>query len=231
MIDKIKDKLKKMNDKVVFNEETHQYFIENKEYNSVSSTLEYYSRGIKRIPKHILDDAVKRGNMVHLIAEEMLKGATSLDIDKELLYSLCESQPYWDKEKHMPYINNLIRYWQLLDNDSWEVLAVEQTLFSVPEKVAGQVDLILIRYEFDETEWNNDKNTYKEAYENGTLRKDDYYEIEIKIVDYKTGNIKIGNYAQVSIYHYMLKKALKSLKLPIKITTELISLKDMERVN
>ncbi len=183
MFDKIKNKLDMINNEVYFLDDTHEYWVKGVQYNSVSSTLEYFSRGFDKIPKEILDKAVTRGNAVHKALEDFINTG---DIEVE--------------DEYLDYVVNGVSYITRMRADGWKALSVEQKLFSVPEKVCGMVDLIL----------------YKE-----TKTK-----ILLKVVDWKTGSLRMSHYAQVSLYKYMLEKCLKRLKIAnMKISTQLVSLK------
>lgn len=103
------------------------------------------------------------------------------------------------KDEWENYIINLFAFYYEKKQSGWDILATEQVLISKADKIAGTVDLLLYKQE-------NDK-------------------IDILIVDYKTGALRTSNYLQVELYRVMLENALKRLKMPITIKTELISLK------
>lgn len=103
------------------------------------------------------------------------------------------------KDEWENYLINLFAFYHEKKQDGWELLATEQVLISKTDKIAGTADLLLYK-QVDEV-------------------------IHIRIVDYKTGALRTSNYLQVELYRLMLENALKRLKTPIKIKSELISLK------
>lgn len=84
--------------------------------------------------------------------------------------------------EYWEYLEKGMNEWDALEKDGYKPLAVEQLLFNPTDKIAGTVDLI--------------------AYKDNTLL----------IVDWKTGALKIENYAQIGIYAYLLENSLRGFK-------------------
>lgn len=212
MVNKIKEALDKHASKLVFNEDEHTYTTQRGNeivsLTPVSSTLEFFKSKLDSIPKEVLYNAQIRGTMIHEIAEVMVdRLLEDKDITITEMTQVAQQNKLYDTEKHYQYIFNLYCYLDGELRDGWKPLQTEQRMFHFQERIAGTADLLLYR----ET---NDK-------------------FIIKIVDYKTGDLRVSNYPQVAIYHFMLKEVLrkvKNLDKEVLITTDLVSLKTLERM-
>lgn len=206
MKDKVLQKLREHSSKLVFDEETHTYTYKGKTLTSVSETLSFFKSSLASIPSEVLGKAIVRGKFIHKIAEDYVNFliATDTPIAYSILKEFAVAEEGY-KEEYDMYLANLYMYLEMEFSNNWKPLATEIKMFSNADGVAGTVDILL----------------YKETND----------EFIIKISDYKTGQLRLSNYPQVSIYQYMLKKVLKGLKTPdkpIRIITDLISLKDLE---
>lgn len=171
--------------KMDFHDETHTYWLGDTQYTSVSDTLTYFSASFDAIPANVLEKAINRGNQIHSFLEWYCENLDKREaIEKK--YKDHEYFPYF--QRGMNKIDNYL-------SNGWEILATEQLMYSIPDKVAGTVDLLL------------------------------YRDGEVKIVDWKSGSLKIQNYAQIGIYKHLFLKSLSRLKAPLIVTTELVSLK------
>lgn len=207
MLNKIINKLQDIKSDIHFEESDHTYYHYKKDMNliPVSNTMDFYKGDIDKIPVDILQKAIDRGNFIHKLAEDYINfiklSEMHISID-DILEQARKQEGYM--QEYDSFIENFHKY--IIDelDNGWLILGTEQIVYDIPNKIAGTIDLLL----------------YKKV-------KD---QITIKLVDYKTGNLRVGNYIQVSIYQYMLKKSLKGLKIPnLRVINELISLKDMER--
>ncbi len=188
IINKILSKLEKISNDMHFDSDTHTYFLK-KDYRvmtSVSETLSWFRQKLEDIPEETLEKARKRGIEVHKALERHTehKGEVLLP------------------EEYMTYYLNGVRYLEKQKELGFNVLKVEQIIYSMGDNIGGTMDLLLYKINIEEED----------------------VKVIIKIVDWKTGKLKPSNYAQIGIYQFMLKKALGRIK-QVEVITELVCLK------
>ena len=228
---KILNRLNSHMEKIHFNEEDHTYLHKDKDrfLTPVSETLAYFKAGMENIPDKYMIPAINRGNFVHNVAEDFINVCIKNELNKDQMLKLMttiitHSRKYNEfKEEYIPYLINLIDFLLEEFNNGWLPLKAEQRVFNLSNKMAGSMDLLLYKEDYKYI------NTYSPAGKLISATRSKEKTFFIKIVDYKTGNLRASAFAQVSLYQFMLKKVLKSLKLPIELSSELISFKDMER--
>lgn len=235
MIKQLQELLKEHSDQVNFNEEEHKYFLNDKELISVSNTLEWFKKGLEKINPFHLKAATHRGNIIHAIIENWLKWnylwrKESFNIGDYGIYDSASENIYY-KNIWKPFLDNANDYINKHMNNGYEVLAVEQILHNEDTGIAGTVDLIMIKVNLEYVEQikplaNDIAYTYNV----------DKANITIKIIDWKTGNLRASNQAQLGLYKFMFNELIKSLRqaknefkdVDIVINTEAVSLKDKE---
>ena len=231
MKNKILNRLNSHMDKIHFNEEDHTYLHKDKDrfLTPVSETLAYFKAGMENIPDKYMIPAINRGNFVHNVAEDFINVCIDRELEEDKVMKLLsliitQSKRYTSfKDEYIPYLVNLIEFLQKEFKDGWKPLKAEQRVFNLSNNMAGSMDLLLYKEDYKYI------NTYSPTGKLISASRSKEKTFFIKIVDYKTGNLRASAFAQVSLYQFMLKKVLKSLKLPIELSSELISFKDMER--
>ncbi|MCP4336972.1 MAG: hypothetical protein GY679_03960 [Mycoplasma sp.] len=109
-------------------------------------------------------------------------------------------QKYVKRDYYEDYLINGIKYIEKQFSSNWNILSVEQILYNVPNRVCGTADLIMYRIK-----GNN---------------------LELKIIDWKTGTIKLANHIQIEIYKRLLEHSINRFRIEnLIIKTELVSLK------
>lgn len=197
MINKIKEALDKRASKIQFSEEDHTYWVGAEQYTSVSETLAFYNSSMDDIPN--MDYYSDRGTRVHKVLEK-----------------IANKQKVSVKDDELEFVNKGYEYLKEQLSNGWEILATEQIMYDIPKRVAGTVDLLLIRKTV------KDYATFILPH----LSNEDNEVWEIKVVDWKTGPLKMQDYGQIGLYEFLLRKSLgKRLMENIEITTELVSLK------
>lgn len=109
---------------IVYIPETHEYFIDDKKYLSVTEILGL--EGItdySAIPSKILTPAQKLGDAVHKACELYNKGTLDMDsVDKPVI----------------PYLNAFIKF---MGDYQIEILGIEEIIYSIKRRFAGRLDL------------------------------------------------------------------------------------------
>lgn len=191
----VQDRLSKHSSKVEFNDFEHTYTLNStgKSLTSVSVMLSPFKKGIEDVPADVLEKAQIRGIIIHKVAEWFFSPETSHSYKNmkalhEQVYKYAETIDAYDALEHSYLIENLLVQIDLIMKIQPDLVLTEQLLYDAKTGMAGTADLIL----------------FKELNAGRVL---------VYIIDWKTGNLRPENYAQVSLYQSMLFGALKGLKL------------------
>lgn len=211
--------LKKRSDKIIFNEEEHTYTINDYLYTSVSNVLSHFKTKYDFNPNG--DFYRDRGTVVHQLIEKYcefvkMKDAITIEQFQKVIVKLINNNEWVNniaatedgtKELKKLLLTMCLKAYVFLNKQfekGYEVLATEQMVYDIPNKIAGSIDLLL----------------YKE----------DDNKITIKVVDWKTGTLKMENYPQIEMYRFMVSKTInknlrKKLNKKVEVKTKLVSLK------
>lgn len=205
--DLILEQLQKVQKNIVFQEKDHIYKVGDKMLDSVSSYLEALNGDLERIPKEILETAIKRGNYLHTLCEYVVnltiksKRFPTFSEMKYIIAGINYSNHFKTDYRHLS--NVLIELLKEVPVENF--LVAEKIVYCEPSKMAGTIDLIIIE--------ENEKGA------------------KIRIIDIKSGEIKASHYAQVALYKYLFEKVIfknkkiKELQDQITIVPELWGLK------
>lgn len=182
----IRKTLEKHKNNVEFNQFEHTYTLKRtgKELTSVSKALAFFDKTYDEVDPSIMERAKLRGTLIHTIAEWLFSQFPSIKTEEQL-YEYANTIEIFDSLEHGYLLDNLFAQYKQILKDEPDLIITEQLLYDSASAIAGTCDLIVFKHI-------------------GPV-------IFVNVIDWKTGELKVQNAAQVALYQVMLRNALNKL--------------------
>lgn len=159
-----KENLKKKFEKIIFYEEEHKYFVEDIQYNSVSSIIEIYT------PKFDVEKISKRVAKRENCSTKEITQKWAIRRDFSMVRGTefhCYVETYLNEGKKIEVItpiqqeiNAFHRFWDNKNRNRYQIIATELIIYDEELEIAGTIDCILYekeKKEFYIVDWKTNK--------------------------------------------------------------------------